>query len=83
MATWLFLIRMRSGCHALEHWYLSSCYVYILPKSENFPILTFHLLFYQITTDRDGTGGGEDVWQFADPRQAQRPQHAHQPNSAT
>ena len=25
MATWPFLIRMRSGCHALEHWYLSSC----------------------------------------------------------
>ena len=59
-------------------------YVYILPKSASLPmILTFQLLFYQITTDRDGTGGGEDVRQFADPRQAQRPQHAHQPNNAT
>ena len=57
---------------------------YVLQKSPCFPtILTFHLLFYQISQDReDGTGGGEDVRQLADPRQAQRarPQSPrHQP----
>ena len=54
------------------------------PKSASSPtILTFHLLFYQITPDRDGTGGGEDVWEFAHPGQAQRPQYACHPNYAT
>ena len=53
MATWLFLIRMRPGCHVLGHWYNSSELFQMLPrcfKLQN--ISLFPPPFYQIENFR-------------------------------